>query len=207
MPTIKAAARRRFRSGDSREPRMEYNDIHCDDGRHLKEKSKKEEAVAVAVACHINVCFKRAGGAFPPKMSFVQGDSCPLCTLDRLFFVLPYNIQEQKQCNFRRRGVPRCGDRSLVRICKATRLMDRWTGEARWMELDETDADGAAHMQNLFKAKRTEICPHTHASFSTPEMSPAIFVFFRPPRSFTHRLAGAWLLALTLSMPIRLRET
>lgn len=186
---------------------MEYNDIHCDDGRHLKEKSKKEAAVAVAVACHINVCFKRAGagGAFPPKMSFLQGDSCPPCTLDRLISVPPENVQQQKQCNFRKRGVSRCGDRSLVRICKATRLMDRWTGEARWM--DETDADGAAHMQNLFKAKRTEICPHTHASFSTPEMSPAIFVFFRPPRSFTHRLAGAWLLALTLSMPIRLRET
>ena len=118
MPTIKAAARRRFRSGDSREPRMEYNDIHCDDGRHLKEKSKKEAAVAVAVACHINVCFKRAGGAFPPKMSFLQGDSCPPCTLDRLISVPPENVQQQKQCNFRKRGVSRCGDRSLYGYAK-----------------------------------------------------------------------------------------
>ena len=160
MPTIKAAARRRFRSGDSREPRMEYNDIHCDDGRHLKEKSKKEAAWP---------------WPWPATSMFVSrgrarvGHSLPKCVFYRVTYALPahltaYSLSCPKMYNNKNSAISGdvvCRDRSLVRICKATRLMDRWTGEARWM--DETDADSAAHMQNLFKAKRTEICPHTRA--------------------------------------------
>ena len=82
MPTIKAAARRQSALGVStvecREPRMEYNDIHSEDGQRRgspRGVKSKREAAAVAVACHINVCFKRAGGALPPKRCFLQGIS------------------------------------------------------------------------------------------------------------------------------------
>ena len=72
---------------------MEYNDIHSDDdGRHPKEKCKEE----AAAAGHTSVCFKMTGGAFPPKMCFLQdGNACQLrkFQFSRHIFAKPENIK------------------------------------------------------------------------------------------------------------------
>ena len=119
MPTIKAAARRQSALGVStvecREPRMEYNDIHSDDGQRRgspRGVKSKREAAAVAVACHINVCFKRAGGALPPERCFLQGILMNKMLYIPNIFSL-YNLVEDKVL-FKQHVMSSCCDRSPV---------------------------------------------------------------------------------------------
>ena len=71
-----------------------------------------EEAAVVAVACHINVCFKRAGGALPPKRCFLQG-----ILINKMLHIPKisplYNLVEDKVV-FKQHVMSSCCDRSPV---------------------------------------------------------------------------------------------
>ena len=72
----------------------------------------EREAAAVAVACHINVCFKRAGGALPPKRCFLQGILMNKMLYIPNIFSL-YNLVEDKVL-FKQHVMSSCCDRSPV---------------------------------------------------------------------------------------------
>ena len=129
---------------------MEHNDIHRDDGR------TKEEAAAAA-ACHINVCFKMAGGRR-------VGHSLPKCVFYRAMHVIPGKIKFPATYILARPKISRVKIKYQETLCVAPWRSVTHTDMQSDAANGQMDRRGAArHMQNLFKAKRTEICPRARA--------------------------------------------
>ena len=130
----------------SREPRMEYNDIHSGDATAEGEVRGGNVGHGLPHQC----LFQDAGWGIPaPKCVFYRAIHS---VINNLPLIQPKSKTSQVKCeHFKRQSVTLVAIGHSYGYAKSDeRLMDRgWTDRR--------------HMQNLFKAKRTEICPHTHS--------------------------------------------